>query len=725
MKNIHLPGDSKGRGLAAPARALLFLLLALALALPQGALASSTLPPPKVGASVDGNTLSVIVAPPVGADPSLKYNFSITVFMSGSYSYEEIGSAGTYIFPNLAPGEGSLHVYCQADGSSRLSETYQSTFIIKQDNTIILSGYPAVAYAGLTATVTVGSTYPVTNPQTFLSSSEPSVVSVAPGGSPNTYKLTFLKEGSFILDAILSGDNFYNSVMYSQNETVGPAFDINPPANFSAALNQDTGAVSLSWDPPTGNAANYLIGYDYIRRSGGTTYLPSSLTGEARGASYSTVLPEDGPVAFSARAIYKLPSQTAYSYSAYSVEVTVLRKADSYITALGLPAGASQPMGISLPVLVSHTGGDLQVANNAPLVCSITQSPMMGNAVQIIVTPKAPGTVSLTFSLPETETTRGYSLTYTHPVIAVPGPVLNGKVNGQGGTLSVSFDPPAPAAGFTLAGYTLRVEATSEEVVFEQAGTASPLSVSGLKPGETYNIFLNANFTEYGYQTTASLGAYSYQIKPDTTDKPERTPHPAVAFMGDREPDLFFLLTDGQPNASLPYRLAGIISLKQGNALRLSLLPYAFSGLGETIELRLPTSIITGLTRRGMAYLDTAFMGLRLHLGLDDLNALVKEGREGSLVVSLQEADPDTLGEDARAALADSGPVAFALQAAFTWQNADGTREALPAAALPHCGFEVMSGLPLLHCLPLEGEALTKQPLILGLGDGLYAVKGE
>lgn len=1084
MKNIHLPGDSKGRGLAAPARALLFLLLVLALALPQGALASSTLPPPKVATSVTGNTLSVTVAPRDGADPTFDIYYTISVFRGSLY--EDRGGYGTYIFPNLAPGEGTLSVLYEVIGSPDFSETYQSTFIIKQDNTIILSGYPAVAYAGLTAAVTVGSTYPVTNPQTTLTSSDSSLVSVAPGGSPNTYNLTFLKEGSFTLGATLSGDDFYNPAAYSQVKTVGPAFDINPPANFSAALNQDTGAVSLSWDPPAGNAAGYLIGYDYIRKAGGTTYLPSSLTDEARGASYSPVLPEDGPVAFSARAIYHLPSQTGYSYSAYSAEVTVLRKADSYITALGLPAGASQPMGISLPVLVSHTGGDLQVANNAPLVCSITQSPMMGNSVQIIVTPKAPGTVSLTFSLPETETAKGYSLTYTHPVIAVPGPVLNGKVNGQGGTLSVSFDPPAPAAGFTLAGYTLRVEAASGEAVFEQAGAASPLSVSGLKPGETYNIFLNANFTEYGYQTTASLGSYQYKnpnaitfadpgfmeagtskalapvsssglavsleslnpdiiavsgpvngqytlnalaagtarltatqpgdattqaadpvsldvrvvparfenhmfvdddfdgylllgrqgsvtagsiagvpsftiLTPDTAsmiseqtdpatgfttlrlnplktgtlrllvespgneqyrpisrevsyrvvsafpeaprvtsftkeagsltvsfapaapvsgftldrymlvagneelgtfdaygpaspltlsglkpgfsynvsfmafyngndywngtdlgsylykhpnaitllapgpqmvggslvvtpfassglavslrsnkpavcavedlgegrfelsfltagtasltttqegdfetqaaqpltisfevaDKtqpaapPERTPHPAVSYMDEKEPGLYFLLAEGKPESPLPYRLAGYVSLKEGNALRLSLNPYAFSGLGETVELRLPASLITALGRRGMAYVDTAFMGLRLRLGLDDLNALLKEGREGSLVVSLTEVNPDTLGEEARAALAPTGPVAFAFEAAFLWQSPDGAREALPVAALPHCGFELMSGQPLLHGLPLQGEAQFSQPFILGLGDGLYAVKAE
>jgi hypothetical protein len=122
--------------------------------------------------------------------------------------------------------------------------------------------------------------------------------------------------------------------------------------------------------------------------------------------------------------------------------------------------------------------------------------------------------------------------------ITVPGAPRNVSATTAPGTVTVAFDPPASNGGAQITSYTVTVAiaGTGMDVPIEQTGSGSPITVTGLTNGQTYNVHVRAT----NAVGTGPASSPPVQVTPTVSTTTPSAPQNVSAVAGDGQATVSF-----------------------------------------------------------------------------------------------------------------------------------------------------------------------------------------
>ncbi|GFO67713.1 hypothetical protein GMLC_12920 [Geomonas limicola] len=260
------------------------------------------------------------------------------------------------------------------------------------------------------------------------------------------------------------------------SNAVTPGTVPNPPTAVQASAGNASAQVSFT--PPVDNGGNTIVKYSVLSTPGGFTasgsQSPIIVTGLTNGTAYSFTVSATNAMGSSAPSAPSTP-----------VKPVTVPGAPTGVAATGNNASATVRFLAPADNGGTPVTGFTVTSNPGGVTASGTQSP-------IAVSGLTNGT-SYSFTVTALNLAGSGSASAPSNAVApsanVPGPPAITQVSGANGSVTVSFSVPVSDGGSPISGYTV----TSAPGNLSASGSASPITVTGLMNGTSYNFTVTAS----------------------------------------------------------------------------------------------------------------------------------------------------------------------------------------------------------------------------------------
>lgn len=404
------------------------------------------------------------------------------------------GSAITSYTATSAPGGFTASGVGSPLVVTGLSNGTTYTFTVTATNAI---GTSTPSASSIAATPKSGQTITFLNPGTQTFGTSPTLTATSSSGLPVAFSsastgvctissggsLTFIVAGTCTIDADQGGDGAFTAAPpVTQSFTVGA---IVPGAPSIGTATPGDGQATVTFTAPASNGGAPVTGYTVIALPGGNTGTgsgsPITVTGLTNGVSYSFTV---------------TANNSAGSGNASSASNAVIPASPQTIT---FANPGAQNYGTT-PTLTATSTSNLPVSltSSTTGVCTISSGTLafLGTGTCTIAANQAGDSAYL--AAPQVSQSFAVNA-------VVPGvPTAVSATPSGTGEIKVAFTAPAGNGGATISGYTV----TSSPGGLTASGAASPLTVTGLTVGLTYNFTVTAsNSAGTGAASAASNAA--------------------------------------------------------------------------------------------------------------------------------------------------------------------------------------------------------------------------